>query len=358
MTNSSRAFVAIIGGFYDLKKDAVAFTAAKTKAAELGAELAKAGLGLVVYFSNEESLEPHVVAGYVAALPAGAGVESIRVRFAESQNGLVSFPEQQTRADVFQTRNFPSTDWEAPFYRSLVEASEVDAVLLMAGGHSVLIAGQIAVARPLPTLAVDAFPGTAKTIRSELARSPGYPSTASHSSQQMVAWLKNECEVRAQKRDEIRRREERYAKLDSQKDKTLWAGGALTLLLAALAFGIALAPPPKFYPVLMFAGLIFAGATGALVRAVFWGAETTAPTTSLVLGSVAGLVVGLAYLIPQFVGAPGVLAPTANAVLATDKIQFLSAVLVAIPAGVGFDTVFNRLKRQAEDLQIGPASGK
>jgi hypothetical protein len=99
--------------------------------------------------------------------------------------------------------------------------------------------------------------------------------------------------------------------------------------------------------------LIAAGATGALIRSVFWGAEEAPPITSLLLGGVAGFVVGLAYLVPQWVGAPGVLVPSATIVQATDKIQFVSAVLVAISAGVGFDTVFTRLKTQAKDLNVG-----
>ena len=108
----------------------------------------------------------------------------------------------------------------------------------------------------------------------------------------------------------------------------------------------------------MFAGLIAAGATGALIRSVIWGAEETAPITSLLLGGVAGFVVGMAYLVPQWVGAPGVLAPSATVVEATDKIQFVSAVLVAISAGVGFDTVFTRLKKQAEDQPISAPGQK
>jgi len=119
---------------------------------------------------------------------------------------------------------------------------------------------------------------------------------------------------------------------------------------------LAQAPNPGLYPFLTFVGLIAAGATGALVRSVFWGAEETPPITSLLLGSVAGFVVGVAYLVPQWVGAPGVLAPTAVVVQATDKIQFVSAVLVAISAGVGFDTIFTRLKKQAEALTIGTSS--
>ncbi|HSB02363.1 MAG TPA: hypothetical protein VLE49_17055, partial [Anaerolineales bacterium] len=91
---------------------------------------------------------------------------------------------------------------------------------------------------------------------------------------------------------------------------------------------------------------------------VRWGAEETAPSTSLLLGGVAGFIVGLAYLIPQWIGAPGVLESSATQVMATDKIQFVSAILVAVSAGVGFDTVFTRLKKQAEDQAISAPGQK
>jgi hypothetical protein len=107
------------------------------------------------------------------------------------------------------------------------------------------------------------------------------------------------------------------------------------------------------YPFLTFTGLVVAGAPRALVRSVRWGAEETARSTSLLLGDVAGFVVGLPYLIAQWIGAPGVLEVSAAQVVATDKIRFISAVLVAISAGVGFDTVFTRLRKQAEDQAIG-----
>jgi hypothetical protein len=153
--------------------------------------------------------------------------------------------------------------------------------------------------------------------------------------------------------------EKKLLQATSQFKKTIWAGAAFVGLLVAVFLGVAKQPGPDFYPFLTFVGLIAAGATGAMIRSVIWGAEEgSSPLTSFVLGAVAGFVVGLAYLIPQWVGAPGVLVPSATKVEATDKIQFVSAVLVAISAGVGFDTVFTRLKKQAEDQTISPPSQK
>ncbi len=353
MQNSNVPFVAVIGGLWQL--DAPKAAAAKAAAKAVGAELAKAGFGLVVYFSNDQSLEPHVVSGYLTALPAGAG--AIRVRYAESQRGQIRFNEETSRPELFEHRLFPGEDWEAPFYQSLAAEEGVDAVLLLGGATSTLIAGEIAVARRLPILAVDGFGGAATKIWNQLAQaSPDHNSFSweTHPPADLVARLKAQCAAIAAKRAESSRHQRAFTAITAQRRQTAHAAGAFLALLAALFFGMVYTPFPPAYPLIMFAGLIAAGATGALVRVVLWGPAENDPRTSLLLGSVAGFVVGLAYLIPQWVGAPGPLAPKVTTVLANDKIQFASAVLVAISAGVGFDTVFNRLQKQAQDVAIGP----
>ena len=73
------------------------------------------------------------------------------------------------------------------------------------------------------------------------------------------------------------------------------------------------------------------------------------------LGVAAGLMVGVAYLIPQLIGAHQLLEPNASVVSATDKIQLLSVTLVAFTAGIGFDTIFRRMLQEAEEVPIsGP----
>jgi hypothetical protein len=353
MENTKMPFVAVIGGLWQL--DSANAAAAKAAGQTIGAELAKAGFGLVVYFSNSDSLEPHVVSGYVSALSEGAG--AIHVRYAESQRGQVKFTEEATsRQGLFEPHLFPSQDWEAPFYRSLAEEEGVDAVLLLGGATSTLIAGQIALARSVPILAIDGFGGSAAKIWNQLAQaSQKYPSWGTHTPDALVKRLRKECDASADRRDAARRREQAYAKIVAQNQSTGYAAGAFFLLLATLLYGMVYTPSPAAYTFVMFAGLVSAGATGALVRQVLPGPVENDPRTSLLMGAVAGFVVGLAYLIPQWVGAPGVLVPKAEMVTAADKIQFASAVLVAISAGVGFDTVFSRLQRQAQDAPVGPA---
>jgi hypothetical protein len=357
MGNAEMPFVAVVGGLWQLDKERV--SAARELAKAIGVELAKAGFGLVVYFSDEASLEPHVVSGYVAASAEDRGGE-IRVRYAQSQRGKVRFNEEVTRSELFKHDLFPGQDWEAPFYRSLAEAEGVDAVLLLGGATSTLIAGQIAIARRLPILAVDEFGGSAAKIWNQLAQATPDQKTSSWGTRPVrdfVSQLATDCAAMAAKRKESRQREQAFATILAQRKKTTYAAVAFVLLLIALFFGMVFTPVPFIYPMVMFAGLVAAGATGALIRAVLWEPRESDATTSLVLGGVAGFVVGLAYLIPQWVGAPGVLSPSADVVTATDKIQFASAVLVAISAGVGFDTVFSRLQKDAAEKRIGPPTG-
>ena len=350
-------FVAVIGGLWQL--DPAQLTAARAVGERIGEELAKAGFGLVVYFSSDESLEPHVVAGYTRALPKGKG--KIRVRFAESQRGQVKFREEATMREIFEISLFPGQDWEMPFYRSLAEEDSVDAVLLLGGATSTLIAGQIALARKLPILAVDEFGGSAAKIWNQLAQSSPdikHDSWGTTTPSALVDQLKSRCTERAAKRKELVRRLAFIDQINSRRTHTAYGTGAFLFLLVVLLFGMVFTPWPSAYPFIMFVGLVAAGATGGVLRALVWGGGESDPRVSFLLGSVAGFVVGMAYLIPQWVGAPGVLTPKIAVVSATDKIQFASAMLVAISAGVGFDTVFNRLQKQAQDVAIGPPRGK
>jgi hypothetical protein len=350
-------FVAVIGGLWQLDPAQVA--AAKAAGGQIGEELAKAGFGLVVYFSSDESLEPHVIAGYARALPKGKG--RVRVRFAESQRGKVKFNEEAALREIFEISLFPGQDWETPFYRSLAEEDGVDAVLLLAGATSTLIAGQIALARKLPILAVDEFGGSAAKIWSQLAQGSDdrkHESWGTTTPSALVGQLKSRCEDMASKRTKLASRLATADRILSRRKQTAYAAGAFLFLLVVLFFGMVFTPWPSGYPFIMFVGLVAAGATGGVIRALIWAGGESDPRASFLLGSIAGFVVGLAYLIPQWVGAPGVLTPKVGVVAATDKIQFASAVLVAVSAGVGFDTVFNRLQKQAQDVAIGPPAGK
>src|SRR5580658_7453255 len=169
MSTKYASRVAVIGGIWKL--DNALRERATASAQLLGRALAEAGCRLVVYFSNDNSVEPYVVRGYCAALKGPPPKNAICIRYSNAQRGEVHFPEEDQFPDLFATRLFPVDDWEAPFYQSLSEDDGVDAVVLMAGATSTLIAGQIALARRLPVLAVNAYGGSGSKIWNQLALS-------------------------------------------------------------------------------------------------------------------------------------------------------------------------------------------
>ena len=353
MADEPRPRVAVIGGFYDLDTNPQLGQEAREYARTLGRSLAETGFGLVVYFSDDKSLEPHVVSGFVAALPAGESAPCIDVRYSEAQLGQVRFKEQDTHPQLFREAPFPGSNWEAPFYRSLAARDSVQATLLMAGGQSTLNAGQVAVGRELPLLAIDKYSGSARILRSELAtRIDGYPSSQNSTSSQLVAWLRGQHLKEAERLQRDRDREREFMRIKSQSRGAAWFAIALIALLAMLGLGLLGAGNPRWFLITMGGALLSAGATGALVRGLTTTTLTLEPKLASMLGLAAGLVVGIAYLIPQLIGAPQLLEPDASVVRAQDKIQFLSVALVAFTAGIGFDVIFRRMLQEAEKVPV------
>jgi hypothetical protein len=363
MTDASIPFVAVIGGLRPLDSDPASKAAAQQTGKIIGAALAKAGFGLVVYYSDAESLEPYVVSGYVAANPSGN--ELIRVRYANSQVGQVRFAEQTARPELFKEDLLPDDDWEVPFYQSLAAAGGVDAVVLLSGNNAVLIAGQVALARRLPILAVNRYKGSAEKVWKQL-RYAGkqVPPWDDRSADTLVAALKLECVEAANRKDEERSKaahdvativalQSQIARFQSQNLRTGYALGAFALFILATVYTIAFAETVSHYKVTLFVTLITAGATGALMRGI-WKPVETRPLVALALGSFAGFVVGISYLIPQWTGTGGVLDPKVTTISLTENLQLISAVIIAIAGGLGFDTILNRIEKQAADASVGP----
>lgn len=359
MTDEPRPRVAIIGGFYDLDAtDPKLGQEARDYAQELGRELAKAGFGIVVYFSNDLSLEPHVVSGFVSALPSGCTTPCIDARYSEAQRGQVMFKEQSTHPTLFHEHTFPGQNWEAPFYRSLAARDGVQAALLMAGGKSTLNAGQVALGRGLPLLAIDKFPGSARILRTELAtRNPGYPSSSGAGPYQLVTWLKDQYENEAKNLRQEQHIQREFERMTSHRRGTTWFAIALIALLMMLSLGLLGVETPHWFVVATGGALLTAGATGALIRGLTTTTMMLEPKLASLLGMAAGLVVGLAYLIPQLISSDKILELNTSVVEAKHKILFLSVVLVAFTAGIGFDTIFRRMLQEAENVPVSVKGG-
>ncbi|MEL6186497.1 MAG: hypothetical protein AAFU79_17890, partial [Myxococcota bacterium] len=210
------------------------------------------------------------------------------------------------------------------------------------------------------------FGGSADTIRNELAvRHEQYPSSASHEVPQMVAWLttrlsnlSDDASVRAgedlARAEKLAAAEAIIKRSQSERKKWLSTAAPSAVLVLALVYAISWATP-DWYFALTFLAILAAGATGATTRSLLSDqAPDVGPRAPLLLGAIAGLVVGCSYLIPQWMGAPGALVdPNAAAIDTSDNVQLVSVTLVAISAGAGFDTVFGRLRRQADQHPVG-----
>src|SRR6185312_10805118 len=199
-------------------------------------------------------------------------------------------------------------------------------------------------------------------IRKELSlKADGnYPSYSSHMAGKSVAWLKGLCEDRAIREAALEKEQLEFAqqqvlvdKLLSKNRKAVLTCVSFAILVVITITGIIYASAPSWYEFVLIAGMVAGGATGAFARDIIWVTETKSSVMSLALGCIAGFVVGLSYLIPQWIGAHGFLESTAARVPPEGKIQFVSAILVALSAGVGFDAIFNNLKKRAEDLPVG-----
>ncbi|MDG5814983.1 hypothetical protein QA601_07840 [Chitinispirillales bacterium ANBcel5] len=360
MTLKSKHFIAIIGSFDRLKDSK---ENAKKFAENLGAQLAEADLGIMVFLAKE--FERCIVCGYIDKLKKIKGEEKlkkiqkkterpIQVRYITKQQGKVGFCEEKNMPKAFNTdQPIPIEDWEVPFYNTLVKAKDIDGVLIMAGGNTTLTAAQIAIALGLPILAIDGFDGTSQKVRNQLALNAvgfDYPSNSKNKNvKEGISWLKEECVKRTKETEQRNKNEDACLKFFSQTHKTKYLGVSLfTLFLMIALFFIFFDSWGGIFNLLIsVVGLGVAGATGAGVRIVVDDSTDMVPISSIIVGGVAGLIVGLVYLIPLLLGGQGVRVPEN---LFYEAYKFLSAIVTAFLAGLGSDIVFKQMLSHAKDL--------
>lgn len=118
----------------------------------IGRALAKRGHGLVVY--DAKYIEADVVTAYIVASPTmpERGVPIV-VRQSPAPSN-VRFAEELTGPAMFDRVFDPSAQWEVSFYRSLANA---DGVILIGGGNTTLIAGQVAIGACIPVVRIVAL---------------------------------------------------------------------------------------------------------------------------------------------------------------------------------------------------------
>ena len=309
--------------------------AANDMALAVGAELARRGHRIMVYHSDAAYIEAKAVEGFVSANPTLE--RSIIVR--QPHMGVPAlFREEQTHPRLFSRRVDTSDEWEVSFYRSLAEA---DGVVLIGGGYSTFTAGQVAIGSRIPVLALEKSGGSARKVWRTLSPDVDLPSTDEHA---RMAHSLTDDSVRgwADALDAQRRR--RFATETGPIRKHAAYSALLFVVALGLALGSHLVPGVNqtgWAKALLITSTLLGGGAGAAIRMVFERRYGTGPlvppsiAVTLALGTIAGGLAGLLYLVAQ----------TSTTDLGdAGALRFVSIMaIISVVGGLTVETVFRKL---------------
>jgi hypothetical protein len=334
-----KPIIAIVGSIRENTVDKGNEGEARMACRELGQRLAEKGLGIAVYSSDLQFIEPHLVAGYVAS--GKAKKESIICYYPQGQ--CLKFSEMAKDDSIFRRVIDSSTDWEISYYRSL---ANVNGVLILGGGYSTLITGLIALSMEIPTVSISHFGGEAKKIWKHIASKPGL--IEEEDVQAMATWTSRSAEECVNSLLRQHKRLKKKISREQNLSRNLVAG---TFLLGCLIFtilGLSLTVLGWLYTAIVMSGLCISGGAGATIRLLTPDAPSSNISTSAILGVAAGFISSLLYLIPHLAGESSFIVQKELIVPAT-RIQYLSAIVVAFLAGLAFDFFIERLLEKARE---------
>jgi hypothetical protein len=343
--------------------------AARKACSELGQELAKAGWKIAVYSSDKNFIEVDVVTGYIAS--GEAKEKSIICYYPYGADVHFSEMDSHQDKDYFVAEVDPSENWEVSFYRCL---TRVDAILLLGGGASTGTAAQIALSRNLPLLSVAPFGGAATEIWKNL-RSQNLQYLEDSDIQAMATWTNNSAKkdidslnkqyertkeklsLAEQHNQALREKAANWEKhliaVHEEKKKSFLAITFLVIFIIFLLAGLVSKPPLFLYTIITFLGLAAAGGVGSTIRMISSKPPKSRRNIVPILGIIVGLVFSILYLLPQLFQGESFLLPDIE-ITKGIRVQYISAMIVAFIAGLGFDYAIEQLlkKSQADTEQI------
>jgi len=298
-------------------------------ARQLGAELGRTGCRIVVYHSGADFIEGTVVSGFVEANPPTD--KAIIVRQPQGASAP-SFPEQATHPKLFDPRGDTSDDWEVSFYRSLADA---EGVVLIGGGQSTVIAGQVAVGSRIPILAVAASGGGALKVWKTLSPGLDLPTRDEHTLMGQP-WTDGSAAACVKTLLDQRRRRYAVESASTLRHAALAAG----LFMASIVIALLSASIGRQIW-LLYSSTLLGGGAGAAIRTVFerrYGAGplvTPSLLVTLALGMIAGGLAGMLYVGAQ----PGSIKLSGD-----DAFRVVSfVVIVSVIGGLTADAVYRKL---------------
>lgn len=301
---------------------------------QIGAELARQGLKLLVY--GGPFLEEHVVRGFIGANPRQD--RSVLMWYTKD-NEPPAFPEEKTHPKQFERRADKGQDWETAFYRSLTKA---EGIILIGGGNATKISGQVAIGSRMPILALPEFGGGAAKVWDTLSAGEDLPSRDDINT--MARPWDDDSASRCV--DSLLAQIKRRRNLEG-------APSAPLTLLAAIFFVAALAIIPwvwgqsSFNVWMLFFAPLLAGGAGAALRPAVDRLRGTNPVPStvlatIVLGLVAGGIAGVLFVTAQLTGDPQ-LASNVSEVATYARRSIPFAMGIGFVAGLTADGVFGKL---------------
>jgi hypothetical protein len=331
--------------------------AGRVASREIGRALGAAGFRIAVYSSEDRFAEADVVAGFVETAPQESGL--IEIFIPHWMTDQVRFDQEATRPELFIRRPSPEQSWQASYFKSL---AAIDGMFMIGGGHSTYASGAIALNNELPLIALAGFNGAAELVWNSLTRADGYENT--EDVQIMAGWsaetatkladvlvLRCEDHSKVQKaKAETVRKSAAYDALIASAGKERWKSGvaivSAILCLVALASALVLEPASRWYSAIFFANCLLVGACGATLRMILGNAPNIRIERVVVFGLLAGVMVGLAYIVP-ISGSDASIFSHEGLKLSAFKLQLVTTVLVVIPAGISFDILFEKYRNKA-----------
>ncbi len=318
--------------------------------AQLGAALATANWELMVYagkgpYADNSYIEPLVVNGYLGTGPVRPG--SIHVLYSRQH----SRPEFDAVADPREAIDFKadlSDHWEPSFFRSL---ADVDAALILGGGHSAYLAGLVCLGRKIPLLAIGTFGAAGSRVLDALVQAQSPLDRADLALLGQAEWTPSSAAavVKSLDRQVSALDAERQELQDARQSRRRSQNAAIALALfiaAALLVPTALVvhtPRAWWELALLFMAPVVAGASGGTIRSLLPRTHQIEISTlgSAALGAVAGGVSGLLYLTAQLTSSS---ATTLGALTEREyQVFVLFSVVTGFVAGLALDGVYQRL---------------
>lgn len=283
-----------------------------------------------------------------SSAPVCARKESVHVLYSR-RFPTPRFDVQEDHPEAFDFfRADLSNDWEPSFFRSL---ADVDAALIVGGGHSSYLAGLVCLGRRIPILALGIFGGSAHRVldaivqagtplRQEDVELLARPEWSAASARALVESLVTQKASLDKERDEVQA--QRRTRRRSQNAAVALALFAVASLLIPTALVVKKADTwPEL--VLLFAAPLIAGASGGTIRTLLPRTNDVEVSTlgSAALGAVAGGITGLLYLSAQLTSS---VEHTLGALTARQYQTFvLFSASLGFVAGLTLDSVYQKL---------------